>query len=642
MFLREYHRTKDGKRHTYFALVESVRTERGPRQRIVAHLGELSEDQKRRWRRTAIFHMRHEGGRELPLFVDDEHTPLPDDPNVVRILLDKVGWTNARAFGDVWLGLHLWTHLGLDRIVARHVKSGRETIPPATMVAIEVICRLCVGQGGPTSELALAEHGYRRTALEDLLGVPDSAVTKDRLYSTLDAMLGAKEKIEQDLKEHLGELFSLNYDLLLCDLTSSFFEGLGEENDLAARGHSRDHRSDCTQVVLAMVVTPDGFPLYHEVFAGNTRDNVAFPRIVETMEARFGQARRIWVLDRGIATEENLAFLRQRKQSFLVGTPRSRLGEFEAELCTRDWQRVRESVEVRSIQRDGQTYVLARSRQRRAKERAIRRRQLLGCYRQITTLAAQVAAGRLRKADKVLERVGRLRERWPRASRFLRVEVLRATDGQASQVRWHWDQQTLRVALARDGAYLLLSDRAEWTAEQLWTTYIQLTRAEEAFRAMKSDLLLRPMWHRYAHRIQAHIFVCVLAYVLWKALDHLLRHARLMTRIRKPGEQWGPAAPQDRPMSPAAALRLLHDVQIGDILLTTVEGRQLRLRRVARPDGERAELLGGLGLTIPERICADCDVTGGCEVPLGAAPPPKCSEDPSQETALAISPRPMR
>ena len=617
MFLRKYHRTKDGKRHTYFALVESVRTERGPRQRIVAQLGELSEDQQRRWQRTAIFHGRHEEGRQLPLFVDDEHAPLLDDPNVVRILLDKVGWTNARAFGDVWLGLQLWTRLGLDRIVARHIKTGRETIPPATMVAIEVICRLCVEQGGATSELALAEHGYRRTALEDLLGVPDSAVTKDRLYGTLDALLAAKEKIEGDLKEQLGELFSLNYDLLLCDLTSSFFEGLAEGNELAARGHSRDHRSDCKQVVLAMVVTPDGFPLYHEVFAGNTRDNVAFPRIVETMEGRFGQAQRIWVLDRGIATEDNLKFLRQRKQSFLVGTPRSRLGEFEAELCTRDWEQVRESVEVRSVTRDGETYVLARSKQRRAKERAIRRRQLLGAHRDVKKLAARAAAGGLRNADKVLERVGRLRERWPAASRFLHVEVLRDNDGGATAVRWHWDQPKLRVALARDGAYLLLSDRTEWTAQQLWITYIQLTRAEDAFRTMKSDLLLRPMWHQYAHRIQAHIFVCVLAYVLWKALDHLLRRAGLMTRIRKPGEQWGPAAPQDRPMSSAAALRLLHDVQIGDILLTTVEGRQLRLRRVARPHGEQAELLEGLGLTIPERICADCDVTSGEEVPLG-------------------------
>ena len=609
MFLRAHHRTKDGKRHTYFTLVESKRTARGPRQRIVAELGELSADQQHRWQRTAIFHTRHEDGKQLPLFLDEEHAPLPDDPDVVRVHLGKVGWTNARAFGDVWLGLQLWRMAGLDEIVGRHVLPGRETVPPASMVAIEVISRLCVGQGGETSEFALAEQGYRRTALEDLLGVPDEAVTKDRLYRTLDALLAAKEPIERDLKDSLGELFSLHYDLLLCDLTSSFFEGLAEENELAARGHSRDHRPDCKQVVLAMVVTQDGFPLYHEVFAGNKNDAVAFPQIVETMEARFGTARRVWVLDRGIATEANLEFLRKRNQSFLVGTPRSKLSEFEAELATRDWREVRERVEVRSVPRGDQTYVLVRSGDRRAKERAIRRRQLLGLHGELKKLSANVSAGRLKDSDKVQQRLGRLAERWPMAWRFVQVEVERDTNGRAIRVRWTYRREKLRAALARDGAYLLLSDRADWTAEQLWTTYMQLVRAEAAFRAMKSHLLLRPMWHQLGGRIQGHIFVCVLAYTLWKALDHLLRQAGAMTRIRKPDTQRQLASPQDRPMSPAAALRLLHDVQIGDILLKTTDGRTLRLRRVARPNAEHAELLTGLRLTLPERICADRDVT---------------------------------
>ena len=609
MFLRAYHRTKDGKQHAYFALVESRRTQRGPRQRIVAELGELTPDQQRRWQRTAIFHTRHEDSQQLPLFLDDEHAPLPDDPDVVRIRLGKVGWTHARAFGDVWLGLQLWRMLGLDEIVSRHVTAGREEVPPATMVAIEVISRLCVGQGGPTSELALAEHGYRRTALEDLLGVPDEVVTKDRLYRTLDALLAGKEAIERDLKDRLGELFSLNFDLLLCDLTSSFFEGLAESNDLAARGYSRDHRPDCKQVVLAMVVTPDGFPLYHEVFAGDTNDATALPKIVETMESRFGPARRVWVLDRGLATEPNLAFLRERGQSFLVGTPRSKLNAFEAQLCTRDWQQIREHVEVKCVQQDGQTYVLARSRQRRLKERAIRRRQLLGLHADLKALSASVFAGRLKDADKVQQRLGRLSERWPMAWRFVRVEVTRDEAGQVSRVCWSYKKAPLRSALARDGAYLLLSDRTDWTAEQLWATYIQLTRAEEAFRAMKSHLLLRPMWHQIAERIQAHIFVCVLAYALWKGLDHLLARAGLMTRVRKVDLESPYLPPGDRRMSPAVALQLMHDVQIGDILLETVDGRKLRLRRVARPQPEQAELLAALKLSLPERLCHDHEVT---------------------------------
>lgn len=609
MFLRKHNRSKDGKRHTYFTLVESQRTKQGPRQRTVAHLGELTEDQERRWQRTAIFHTRHDQGEELPLFLDAEHAPPSPDPDVVRIRLGKVGWTNARAFGDFWLGWQLWRKLKLDTIVARHIKTGREEISPATMVAIEVISRLCIGQGGETSEFGLAEHGYRRTALEDLLGVSDEKVTKDRLYRTLDALAEAKEPIERDLKEHLGELFSLQFDLLLCDLTSSFFEGLMEDSDLARRGYSRDHRPDCKQIVLAMIVTPDGFPVYHEVFAGNTRDTVAFPEIVETMESRFGKARRVWVLDRGIASKENLDLLRERQQSFLVGTPRSQLSEFDGELCTRDWRSVRPHVEVRSVQRDGETYVLARSIQRRLKEKAIRKRQLLGLHQDLRKLSRRVSAGRLKDADKVLENVGRFRERWPAASRFVSVNVERGESGQATAVSWVYHKDKLRVALARDGAYLLLSDQTRWSAEDLWRTYVQLTRAEDAFRAMKTNLLLRPMWHQQSDRIRAHVFVCVLAYALWKALAHMLVNAGVKTRIRKKDPLDPEAGPQDRPMSPAVALKMLHDVQIGDILLETVEGRKLRLRRVARPNPEQEEIIAALGLTLAERICADRDVT---------------------------------
>ncbi|MEK7730458.1 MAG: hypothetical protein AAB363_01235, partial [Planctomycetota bacterium] len=306
-----------------------------------------------------------------------------------------------------------------------------------------------------------------------------------------------------------------------------------------------------------------------------------------------------------------------------VGTPRSQLTDFEAELCTKDWHKVRDAVEVKTIRRDGETYVLARSQQRRLKERAIRKRQLLGWHGDLKKLAARVAKGHLKDADKVIEQVGRLRERWPAASKFASVEVPRDDGGCATRVTWRYDRTKLKSALGRDGAYLLLSDQATWSPEQLWSTYMQLTRAEEAFRSMKSHLLLRPMWHQLSGRIQAHVFVCVLAYALWKALDHMLHHAGLMTHIHKPDPHRPNASPKDRPMSPAAALRLLHEVPIGDILLTTVEGRILRLRRVARPNGEQAELLAALKLTLPERLCADRDVTdaNSFRLPTEGTPP---------------------
>lgn len=253
MFLRRYRRTKNGKPHTYFALVESVRTSAGPRQHVVAYLGELNHDQERRWQQTVLFHNRHGESKQLRLFTDDESTPVADEADVVRIRLSKVGWTNSRDFGDVWLAHWLWKFLGLDQIVDRYVPQGKETVRPAEMVAIEVINRLC----SPCSEFALAEHWYCSTGLEDLLGVPDDAVTKDRLYRTLDRLLKAQDAIETELKEQFGRLFRLDYDLLLYDLTSTYFEGLAEANDLAQRGYSRDHRSDCKQVVLALVVTKD-------------------------------------------------------------------------------------------------------------------------------------------------------------------------------------------------------------------------------------------------------------------------------------------------------------------------------------------------------------------------------------------------
>jgi len=289
MFLRRYARKKNGKTHSYYALVESQRTEEGPRQRVVAHLGELNHDQQRRWQRTAVFYNRHGEAKQLRLFADEPGVAGGDDPEVVRVRLSSTGWTNARSFGDVWLGWWLWRHLKLDEIVDRHLPTGRHTVRPADVVAIEVINRLCA----PSSEFALAERWYASTGLEDLLGVADGEVTKDRLYGTLDLLRGAKEAIEDDLQERLGTLFQLKYDVLLYDLTSSYFEGLAEENALAKRGYSRDHRGDCKQIVVALVVTREGFPLAHMTLAGNTQDVQTVQKIVTAVESRFGKSQRV-------------------------------------------------------------------------------------------------------------------------------------------------------------------------------------------------------------------------------------------------------------------------------------------------------------------------------------------------------------
>ena len=600
MFLRRYTRTKDGKQHTYYALVESVRTDAGPRQQVVAYLGELNHHQERRWQRTVVFHNRQGEGRQLRLFPDDDSVPLPDDPDVVRIRLDSVSWTNGRRFGDVWLARWLWHHLGLHEIVARHLPRGRQTVAPADVVAIEVINRLCA----PCSEFALAEHWYAASALPDLLGVPDDAVTKDRLYRTLDAVRRAKEAIEDDLKGRLGTLFDLDYELLLYDLTSTYFEGLAEGNDLARRGYSRDHRGDCKQVVLALVVSRDGFPLAHVTLAGNARDLETVQRIVRAVERRFGRSRRVWVMDRGMVSKETLRFLGRDGRRYLVAARRGELARFEKELGRDGWRRLPDNpdVQAKRLRRGRVHYLLARSKPRRHKERAIRRRQRRGLARALRKLHALIAADRLKKRDKVLERVGRLKARYPKACPFITIAV--AARGRP-QVSWSWKLDRFKAALAADGAYLLRSNHGGWSAREFWETYIQLTAVEHAFRVLKSHLLLRPIWHQYSGRVEAHVQVCVLAYALWQALDHLAKQARLQTVPRKPDPRYGRARPQPRPMTPEVILRELGRIQIGDIHLQTTDGQTLVLRRVARPNAEQARILAALGLELPDRLSPD-------------------------------------
>jgi transposase len=598
MFLRRYSRTKDGKEHVYYALVESVRTDGGPRQHVIAYLGELNHDQERRWQRTVTFYNRQGDGQQLRLFPDDDDIPLSHDPDVVRIRLGSVGWSNGRRFGDVWLAHWLWHYVGLDQIVARHMRPGKETVRPADIVAIEVINRLCQ----PCSEFALAEHWYASTGLEDLLGVPDSAVTKDRLYRTLDQFREAQEKIENDLKDNFGTLFQLDYELLLYDLTSSYFEGLAEENELAARGYSRDHRSDCQQVVLALVVTREGFPLAHYTLPGNSKDVQTVERVVKAVEKRFGKSNRVWVMDRGMISEETLAFLGKTGRRYLLATKRSALTSFQKELNQPGWQRLPDrEVEVKLFKRRRVHYLLARSKPRRHKERAIRRRQRRGLAKDLKKLQARVAKGRLKKRDKIAEAIGKLKERYPKARRFVAITM---SDSPTS-VNYIWKVAKFKAALARDGAYLLRSNQAGWSAEEFWETYMQLTVVERAFRVLKSELLLRPIWHHYSGRTQAHLFVCVLAYALWKTLDHLAKRAGLETLIHKPDPRRRAGVPKPRPMTPQVILRELAKIQIGDIELETTSGAKLALRRVARPNSEQKRILDALRLELPERLSSD-------------------------------------
>jgi hypothetical protein len=577
MYLRHTTRVKDGKAHTYWRLVRSVRVGRKVVQQTVAQLGELDAEgraQARALARTIT------GGREQA----DLFEPIPADAPPIPIRLDRVRLERGRRFGDVWLGWTLWRALQLDTLLERLQPVGREEVPWATMALVLVLARLCE----PSSELHVAEDWYRRTALDDLLALPAPLVNDDRCYRALDRLLPHKTALEQHLVQRLDELFALDYDLLLYDVTSTYFEGTAAHNPLAQRGHSRDHRPDCKQVCLALVVTREGMPLGYELFAGNTTDVTTVQDIVGTMEARYGQAQRIWVMDRGMTSAANLAWLRQTERRYLVGTPKSELRKWAAQLAdAQDWQTVREGVEAKQCAGpDGaETFVLIRSVERREKERAMHQRFSERIEAGLTRLARRLAQARRPLERGPLERqLGRLLGRNSRAAARYLIALVSDTS-RPSGLRLDWSPRPDWDDWARhsEGCYVLRSNIPDWSAEDLWRTYIQLTDAEAAFRIQKSELAIRPIWHQREDRVQAHILVCFLAYVLWKTL-----------------EQWQHRAGLGR--SPRTILDEAGRIQSTDVVLPTTDGREVRLRCVVRPDLAQARLLDRLGLALPERL----------------------------------------
>jgi transposase len=579
MYLRHTTVRKNGKTHSYWRLVRSVRRGRKVVQETVAQLGELDAQGRARARSLAL---RITGrGEQYELFEAPAEAGAP-----VSVRLDQLRLERARRFGDVWLAWRLWQALALDRFCDEHLAEGREQVPWAAIAAILVIARLCE----PSSELHIAEDWYRRTALDDLLGVPTERINDDRLYRALDHLLPHKEALEVHLKERLGALFELDYELLLYDVTSTYFEGQAAGNALARRGYSRDHRADCKQVCIGLVVTRDGVPLGYEVFAGNRTDVTTVEDIVTTMERRYGAARRIWVMDRGMVSAENIAWLQSSRRQYLVGTSKSELKTFASQLADRqDWRKVRDGVEAKLCAGpDGsETFLLVRSAERQQKEQAMHTRF---CARIEAALAS--LQRRIEHAQKPIDRsaterqIGRLLGRNSRAAaryaiRLVDDPILPAKLRLEWSARAEWDDWSRHS----EGCYVLRTNLRDWTSEALWRTYIQLSEAEAAFRINKSDLSIRPIWHQREDRVLAHILVCFLAYVLWKTL-----------------EQWQSRAGLGN--SPRAVLQELAAINSTDVVLPTAAApsRELRLRCVVRPDRAQAMLLERLGLRLPERL----------------------------------------
>ena len=576
MYLRHTTVRKNGKRHVYWQLVRSVREGIRVRQQVVAHLGELDEAGRTEARALARRITGREWGRDL--FEPEE--PL----ETVRVKFKKLRLERGRRFGDVWLGQLLWHAVGLDELLGRLLPEGTEDVPWAKMAAVQVIARLCE----PSSDLHIAEDWYRRTALDDLLGVSEEKVNEQRVYRALDQMLPHKTEMEKHLKERLGTLFDLSYDLMLYDVTSTYFEGQCLGNPLAKRGHSRDQRSDCKQVCIALVVSREGIPVGYEVFEGNRVDVTTVEEVVEAMEAKYGKSGRVWVMDRGMTSEDNLEWLREGSRRYLVGTPKSDLKHHEKALVDKaDWKEVRQGLEVKicSGPEGKEAFVLCRSKDRQEKEKAMHQRFEARIEKALLTLE-----NRLTKAKRPVQRwrverqLGRLLERNSRAAGLFQIETREdAIRPSHLKVQWSKDPAWAEWAALSEGCYLLRTNVTDWTPEELWKTYIQLTQAEAAFRVHKSDLSIRPVWHQKADRVKAHILICFLAYVLWKTL-----------------EQWQSRSGLGN--SPRTILEELGRIQSTDVVLPTVDGRELRLRCVVQPDQAQAILIDRLGLVLPKRL----------------------------------------
>jgi hypothetical protein len=582
VFIKTHARTKDGKLHRYYSLVESVRTARGPQHRTLAYLGELNASSEAAWRKSIAVFNGDGTEQQLELFASDA-AELPTGERVVQVVLDRVRWERPRDFGEIYLVQHLWRLLGLDGLLAERMAGGEQQVDWHVMAFILTAARLIA----PSSELAIEQTFYPRTALDDVAGVPQHKVNKDRLYRTLDRLLPHKSAIEAQMKGRLGALFDDPFDILLYDLTSTYFEGLAESNPAAVRGYSRDHRPDCVQIVIGLVVTKSGLPLGYEVFHGNRGDATTLGEMMAKMESLYGKASRIWVFDRGVASEKNLEALRTGGGSYLVGTPRTLLRKVDSALVEGDWATVRDGVEVKLVPApDGSsdTFILCRSAERRQKEAAIHDRFDTRMQESLTRLVQAVESGRLKSRDVLHQRLGRLRMECSRVARAYRVKV----HGDAESLSVSWSRDADRAAYLRhtEGAYLLRTNLTGESEESLWHMYMQLNDAEAAFRTLKQDLSIRPIYHQIQRRVEAHVLVCFIAYAMYRTLDRLARNHGLGTSARK-------------------ILAAVSTIKSGDVVLPLADGRELRLRRVSRPDPHQAELLARLGIQLPERVGLD-------------------------------------
>lgn len=574
MYLRRHDKKVDGESYEYWSLVESVRTTRGPRQRIVATIGKLpglDTEERIGWERIKRV---VEG---MPVSQQDLFEEPADAPSWAIVNVNKVSVERMRSFGDIYMGLLLWSKLGLLQFCREHMEQGKEEIPWSVMASILVLARFCA----PSSELKIADNWYGKTALDDLLGVPTDKINDDRLYRALDHLLPYKDDLCRYLQKRYGELFGTDFDFLFYDITSTYFEGSADGNPQARRGYSRDNRPDCPQICIGLVTTKEGLPIAFEIFDGNRPDVTTTQEMVSSMETKYGQANRVWVMDRGMVSEENLEFMRRTNARYLVGTSKSLLKKFEQELLNHNWEEVAPGVEVNLVQSPegkDETFLLCRSLGRKEKENAILNRFVTRLEEKLTKLADQAEKGRIRDKQKIERQIGRLLERNYRAAALftvtvsgeekLRIEIKKNED------RFQWITET-------GGSYILRTNWKETDPKTIWNTYIQLTEVEDAFRTTKHDLGMRPVFHQRRDRTQAHVLVCFLSLVLWRTLKQWMKGSGLGT-------------------APGKLLDEMRELKSLDVLLPAKD-KTIRLRLVTSAPPALKVLLQRMKILIPNR-----------------------------------------
>jgi transposase len=547
-------------------------------QRTVLYLGEINDSQEATWRKTLqVFDETHQQYTALSLFPEDREIPATSSDSI-QVRLSEMELRRPRAFGNCWLGCELWRQLRLEEFWEEKLaeKVQRETVSWAKVLQLLVVNRLI----DPGSEFRVHRQWFDQSAMAELMQTDFAVAEKDRLYRCLDRLLEHKAALFQHLQERWQDLFQAQFDVLLYDLTSTYIEGQGEEIPKAQYGYSRDQRFDCKQLVIALVITPEGFPLAYEVMEGNTADRTTLRGFLEKIESNYGKARRVWVMDRGIPTEEVLEEMRtsDREIFYLVGTPRSKVRQYEKKWLDLPWQKVRESVDVKLFTEDGELYVLAKSEGRRAKERAMRRKKLARLLRK---LRAMQRSGPRR--DQLLLRIGAARKEAGSAFRFLHLQL--PSEGQAvtrHSFQFRVDRPKLIAAELQDGHYLLRSNLVGEDPAVLWERYMQLAQIEAAFKAMKSELGIRPLYHQLGHRVEAHILVAFLAYCLLVTLKNRLQ-------VLAPG------------LTPKAVLEKLATIQMLDVWFPTTDGRWLVMPRFTQPEADQAILLHKLKLELPQQ-----------------------------------------